>query len=131
MKKVFFILTLGALLAMSSILRAEEIEIQLFEVVGMTPLPGDNPLDDPGHMGHTPTDPTQFRATINGNYLSVENLSNDIPSAQAIVVNVATSNIVVNEQFTETLEEQIPSSGVYVLNIQTANGALSGQFLVQ
>lgn len=131
MKNLFFILALGALFVTPSILRAEEIEIQLFEVVSMTPLPGDNPLDDPGHMGHTPTDPTQFRATINGNYLSVENLSNDIPSAQAIVVNASTGNIVVNEQFTESLEEQIPSAGVYVLNIQTAYGALTGQFLVQ
>ena len=131
MKKVFFVLAMGCLLTMPCILHAEEVEITLHEVVSLNPLPGDNPLDGSNHMGSTPTDPTQFRAVINGHGLSVTKLTNNIPSAQAIVVNVATSNIVVNEQFTETLEEQIPNAGVYVLNIQTANGALTGQFLVQ
>ena len=88
-------------------------------------------MDDAEHMGQTPTRPTDFQATINGNDLSVSILNEEIPSAQAIVVNVATSNIVVNEQFTESIEEQIPNTGVYVLNIQTSGGALTGQFLVQ
>lgn len=131
MKNVFIALALGALLTMPCFLRAEEVVIPLFEVVSMTPLPGDNPLDNPEQSGDVPTRPGDFRATINGNALSVTILNEDIPSAQAIVVNVATSNIVVNEQFTESLEEQIPSAGVYVLNIQTANGALTGQFIVQ
>ena len=131
MKKCFFIMALGVLFAMPSILRAEEVVIPLFEVISMTPLPGDSPLDDCGPTGDNPTRPGDFLATINGNALSVTILNEDIPSAQAIVVNVATSNIVVNEQFTESLEEQIPSAGVYVLNIQTANGALTGQFIVQ
>ncbi len=131
MKKSILALALGVLLTMPYALHAEEVEIQLFEVVSMTPLPGDNPLDGPSQSGDNPTDPTQFRATINGNYLSVENLSNDIPSAQAIVVNASTGAIVVNEIFTESLEEQIPNTGIYVLNIQTAGGALTGQFIVQ
>ena len=131
MKKVFFIFAMGCLLAMPCFLRAEEVVITLSEVVGLTPLPGDNPLDDANQTPIDPTRPGDFMATINGNALSVTILNEDIPSAQAIVVNVATSNIVVNEQFTESLEEQIPSAGVYVLNIQTANGALTGQFLVQ
>ena len=122
MKKVFFILALSALFAMPSILHAEEIEIQLFEVVSMTPLPGDNPLDDPGHMGHTPTDPTA---------LSITKQEASIPSAQAVVVNATTGSVVVNEVFTESIEEQIPDAGVYVLNILTASGALTGQFMVQ
>ena len=131
MKKTFFILALSALFAMPIFLRAEEVVIPLFEVITMSPLPGDDPLDDPERSEEDPPRPNSFHATINGNYLSVENLSNDIPSAQAIVVNVATSNVVVNEQFTESLEEQIPNAGIYVLNIQTANGALTGQFMVQ
>ena len=131
MKKVFFILALSALFAMPSILHAEEIEIQLFEVVSMTPLPGDNPLDDPGHMGHTPTDPTQFRATINGRALSITKQEASIPSAQAVVVNATTGNVVVNEVFTESMQEQIPNAGAYILNILTAGGALTGQFMVQ
>lgn len=131
MKKNLFILAMGCLLAMPCFLRAEETVITLFEVVSMTPLPGDSPLDSPSELGPDPTRPNDFRATVNGNALSVSILNEDIPSAQAIVANASTGAIVVNEQFTESLEEQIPSAGVYVLNIQTANGALTGQFLVQ
>lgn len=132
MKKAFFILALSVtLFAMPSILRAEEVVIPLFEVVSLVPLPGDNPLDDSNQTQIDPTRPGDFLATINGNALSVTILNEDIPSAQAIVVNASTGNIVVNEQFTESLEEQVPTAGVYVLNIQTANGALTGQFLVQ
>ena len=131
MKKVFFVLALGVLFAMPSILRAEEVIISLHEVVSLNPIPGDNPLDGENHMGHVPPSPTDFHATINGNAFSITNLNNAIQSAQAIVVNASTGSIVVNEQFTESLEEQIPNAGVYVLNIQTDGGALTGQFLVQ
>ena len=131
MRNKILSLVLGIIFAMPCLLRAEEIEIQLFEIVSMTPLPGDNPLDDNSNPPVNPTRPGDFYATINGNYLSVENLSNDIPSAQAIVVNASTGALVVNSNFTESLQQQIPNAGVYVLNIQTANGALTGQFMVQ
>ena len=79
----------------------------------------------------TPTRPTDFRATINGNTLSIEKREAAIPSAQATVVNVATGGVVVNQQFTTTLSEQISAQGVYALRIETAGGALVGQFIVQ
>ena len=120
-----------SLLALACVLHAEEIEIQLEEVIQMTPLPGDNPLDDPEQSEPTPTRPRDFRATINGNTLSVSKENEDIPSAQAIVVNAATGSIVVNEQFTNSLLEQISAQGVYALRIETAGGALVGQFVVQ
>jgi len=50
MKRTFIALVLGALLTIPCVLRAEEIEIQLTEVIQMTPLPGDDPLDDPGQI---------------------------------------------------------------------------------
>ena len=131
MKKSILALALGVLLTMPYALHAEEVEIQLFEVVSMTPLPGYNPLDGPSQSGDNPTDHTQFRAIINGNYLSVTKLTNSIPSAQATVVNASTGNIIINSVFTESLQDQIPNTGIYVLNIQTANGALTGHFLVQ
>lgn len=86
MRNKILSLVLGIIFAMPCLLHAEEIEIQLFEIVSMTPLPGDNPLDGPSQSGDNPTDPTQFRATINGNYLSVTKLTNSIPSAQATVL---------------------------------------------
>lgn len=131
MKKSLLALAVGALLAMPCVLHAEEIEIQLVEVIQMTPLPGDNPLDDPEQSEPTPTRPNDFRATINGNTLSIEKREAAIPSAQATVVNASTGGIVVNQQFTNSLLEQISAQGVYALRIETAVGALTGQFVVQ
>lgn len=124
-------MALSALLAMPCILRAEEVEIQLMEVIQMTPLPGVDPLDDSNQSDPNPTRPTDFRATINGNTLSIEKREEAIPSAQATVVNASTGGVVVNQQFTTTLSEQIATQGVYVLHIETAGGALVGQFVVQ
>ena len=131
MKRTFIALVLGALLTIPCALRAEEVEIQLMEVIQMTPLPGVDPLDGNDHMGDTPTRPRDFRATINGNTLSVSKENEAIPSAQATVVNASTGGVVVNQQFTTTLSEQIATQGVYVLHIETADGALVGQFVVQ
>ena len=124
-------MALSALLAMPCILRAEEVEIQLVDVIQMTPLPGVDPLDDSNQSDPNPTRPTDFRATINGNTLSIEKREEAIPSAQATVVNASTGGVVVNQQFTTTLSEQIATQGVYVLHIETAGGALVGQFIVQ
>ena len=110
---------------------AEEVEIQLMVVVSMGTLPGNDPLDDEGHMGDTPTRPGSFHATIDGNVLSVTKQEQSIPSAQATVVNASTGNIVINQQFTYSLLEQIATPGMYVLHIETAGGALVGQFIVQ
>lgn len=119
------------LLLLPCVLRAEEIEIQLMEVIEMTQIPGNDPLDDGEHMGSTPTIPTSFRATINGTSLSINRQDNNIPSAQATVVNAANGSIVLNQQFTSSLLSQIANSGMYILHIQTASGALFGQFVVQ
>lgn len=131
MKMKLIALVLGVLLTIPCALRAEEVEIQLMEVIGMTPLPGDNPLDGNDHMGDTPTRPRSFRATINGNSLAILKQDEAIPSAQATVVNASSGNIVINEQFTSALQKNIATSGVYVLHIHTAGGSLVGQFIVQ
>lgn len=131
MKAKLFILVLGFLLSMPVILHAEEIEIQLMEVIGMSPLPGDGPLDDPEPVGEEPTRPTNFRATINGTLLTINKLEQAIPCAQARVVNAQTGNTVINQHFTTSLSEQITTTGVYVLHIETEGGALVGQFIVQ
>ena len=131
MKKILAALVLGALLTIPCVLHAEEVEIQLMEVIQMTPLPGVDPLDDSNQSDPNPTRPTDFRATINGNTLSIEKREEAIPSAQATVVNASTGGVVVNQQFTNTLSEQIATQGVYALRIETAGGALVGQFVVQ
>lgn len=44
--KKFFSLALVALLTLPCALRAEEVVIQLMEVIPMGPIPGDGPLDN-------------------------------------------------------------------------------------
>ena len=131
MKHKFLALVLGVLLTIPCVLRAEEIEIQLMEVISMQPIGGDDPIDDPEQGDPHPTRPTSFRATINGNSLTVLKQDATIPVAQATVVNAATGSIVLNQQFTTSINEQIANTGVYVLHIETAGGALVGQFIVQ
>lgn len=131
MKTKLLVLALSVLLAMPCMLHAEEIEIQLMEVIQMGVLPGDNPLDGPGKEGSTPPCPSCFRATINGNLLAITKQEASIPFAQATVVNATTGSIVLNQQFTTSLSEQIGTPGVYALHIETAGGALVGQFIVQ
>ena len=131
MKAKIIALALGVLLAMPFALRAEEVEITLTEVITMQPLPGDGPLDSPEQSPIVPTRPTDFRATIDGNFLSVTKQNDSIPSAQATVVNASTGSIVLNQQFTNSVSQQISNAGVYVLHIETAGGALVGQFMVQ
>ena len=126
----FLSLALMALLTMPLLLRAEEREIPLMEVVTMNPLPGDNPLDGPEQSGNNPTRPTNFRATIDGQNLIVTKLESSIPSAQVVVVNAITGNVILNEQFSTSVQEQIATYGTYVLRIETNNGTLVGQFIV-
>ena len=124
-------LALVALLTMPCVLHAEAIEIQLMEVIQMGTLPGDDPLDGPDQSKPTPPCPQCFRATIDGNALSITKEDEAIPFAQAIVVNASTGGIVLNQQFTNSLQEQISNTGMYVLHIETAGGALVGKFMVQ
>ena len=131
MKVKFLALALGVLFAMPYALRAEEVEIPLMEVVGMSSLPGDSPLDKPDKEPVEPTRPNDFRATINGNSLSITKQEPSIPSAQATVVNASTGSIVLNQQFTSSIQQAISNTGVYVLHITTDGGALVGQFIVQ
>ena len=131
MKHKSLILALSVMLfTLPNFLRAEEVEIQLNEVVSMTPLPGDDPLDGNDHAGNVPPRPNDFHAVHNGNTLSITRQNSSIPSAHATVVKVSNGSIVLNQQFTESLLEQIPASGTYVLHIQTDGGALVGQFMI-
>ena len=124
-------LALSVFLMMPCVLNAEEVVIQLMEVIQMGTLPGDIPLDGPTQSQNDPPRPTDFRATIDGNALSITKEDESIPFAQAIVVKASTGSLVLNQQFTNSLQEQIANSGVYVLRIETAGGALVGQFMVQ
>lgn len=131
MKTKIITLVLSALFLMPCALRAEEVVIQLMEVVTMSPLPGDDPLDGPGQHPDDPPRPTSFHATIDGHFLRVTKQNANIPSAQVAVVNASNGGLVLNQLMTDSMEETISSNGVYVLHIETEGGALVGQFIVQ
>ena len=124
MKPKMIALALSLLLTMPCVVRAEEIEIQLYEMVEVILLPGDNPLDDSSNPPILPPSHTSFRATIDGTTLVVTKQESAIPSAQAIVANASTGSIVVNQPFTTSITQQISTPGVY-------GGDLIGQFIVQ
>lgn len=128
MKRTFIALVLGALLTIPCVLHAEEIEIQLTEVIQMTPLPGDDPLDGNDHMGDTPTRPTSFRATVDGRTLSVSIEEPAITGAQLRVYKQG--GLVVNRFFSSTTAELL-TAGSYSLEIETDGGLLVGTFDVE
>lgn len=131
MKTRIFALALAVFFLMPSVLRADEVVIQLMEVITMSPLPGDDPLDGPIQNPDVPTRPNDFRATIDGHFLRVTKQNANIPSAQVAVVNASNGGLVLNELMTDSMEETISNTGVYVLHIETDGGALVGQFVVQ
>ena len=131
MKQKFFTLVLAVLFLMPCALRAEEVVIQLMEVVTMSPLPGDDPLDGPDQDPTIPPRPAGFHATINGHFLRITKQDTNIPSAQVSVVNASNGGLVLNQLMTDSMEETISNNVVYVLHIETEGGALVGQFIVQ
>lgn len=131
MRKILLTSALMLLILLPCALCAEEMEIQLMEVAQTGFIEGDSPLDGPEQSPDVPTRPNNFRATINGNSLTVLKQEEAIPFAQAIVVSASTGSVVINRGFTSSLNEQIANAGVYVLRIETAGGALIGQFRVQ
>ena len=130
MTKKIFTLALGLILAMPFVLFAEEqeVEIELIEVVGISVLPGDNPLDDPGHAGTNPTQPTDFRATITGRTLAV---TSDNANATQVIVRNAAGNVVVNTQFYGYTSHQLNASGAHSIEIHNGGMTLVGQFQAQ
>ena len=130
MKKSLIVMVLGVFLSLPCALCAEELEIQLVEIAALGTIEGENPLDDPYQSPKVPTQPTDFRATIDGNLLTIIKQEETIPSAQAVVINVSTGGVVINRGFSFSMSEQIANAGVYVLRIGTANGDLVGHFIV-
>ncbi len=128
MKRTFIALVLGALLTIPCVLHAEEIEIQLTEVIQMNPLPGNDPLDGNDHMGDTPTRPTSFRATVDGRTLSVSIEEPAITGAQLRVYKQG--GLVVNRFFSSATAELL-TAGSYSLEIETDGGLLVGTFDVE
>jgi hypothetical protein len=99
-------------------------EIILTELYSIMPL--DDPEDD--GRGKRP-DPTQFRAFINGNSLSVGAYT-EVP-AYLEVVDQETGEVVVEEDFVDETEASINRAGSYIVQIYSGNTIMTGEFEVK
>lgn len=88
------------------------------------------PLDDANNetIGKRPN-PTQFRAFINGNSLSV-GAHTEVP-AYVEVIDQETGEVVVEEEFLDETETTIHQSGSYVVQIYSGNTIMTGEFEVE
>ena len=88
------------------------------------------PLDDPGNTSvGTRPDPTLFRASIDGNQLSV-GADTDAP-AYVEVIDEETGEVVVEEEFEGETEVTIDQTGSYIVQIYSGNTVMTGEFEVE
>ena len=123
MKKLF-ILALFVLGMCNAPVFGMEQEIVLTELYSIVPL--DDP-DDDGAGGRP--NPTQFRAFINGNSLSV-GAHTEVP-AYVEVIDQETGEVVVEEEFVDETEATIDQTGSYIVQIYSGNTVMTGEFEVE
>ena len=88
------------------------------------------PLDDPGDEGRGGgPDPTQFRASISGNLLSIGAYT-DMP-AYVEVIDDETGEVVAEEEFEGDTEISVKKAGLYLVQIYSGNTIMTGEFEVQ
>ena len=123
MKKVFILalFVLGMCHASAFGMTQEIILTELYSIM---------PLDDPGYEGRsTRPDPTLFRASIDGNHLSV-GAHTEMP-AYVEVINQETGEVVVEEEFEEETATTIDQAGSYIVQIYSGNTIMTGEFEVE
>lgn len=99
-------------------------EIFLTELYSMMP------LDDAKDEGHgTRPDPTQIRAFIDGNYLSID-AHTDMP-AYVEVVDQETGEVVAEEEFEDETDISIEDAGSYTVQIYSGHTVMTGEFEVE
>ena len=103
---------------------AEEVEIPLVEIVGIRRAPSP---DNEGNENDSRTSgrPNGFRATINGNVLSVT--AEELSQYAQLRVFRANGRAIVNRPLHFSTMEQLPD-GLYDIEIVTEDGTLIGNF---
>ena len=88
------------------------------------------PLDDPERetIGGRPN-PTQIRATIDGNHLSVGAYT-EMP-AYVEVIDQETGEVVAEEEFVDETEISVEDAGSYTVQIYSGNTVMTGEFEVE
>lgn len=122
--KKFFILALFVLGMCNAPVFGMEHEIVLTELYSIMPL--DDP-DDDGAGGRP--NPTQFRASISGNLLSIGAYT-DMP-AYVEVIDDETGEVVADDEFEGETETTINKAGSYIVQIYSGNTIMTGEFEVK
>ncbi|MBQ5388421.1 MAG: DUF3244 domain-containing protein [Paludibacteraceae bacterium] len=123
MKKLFVLalFVLGMYNASAFAMAQEIILTEMYSVL---------PYDDPGiEDGGGRPDPTQIRAFIDGNQLSI-GANTDAP-AYVEVIDQETGEVVVEEDFVDETEASINRSGSYIVQIYSGNTIMTGEFEVR
>ena len=122
--KKFFILALFVLGMCNAPVFGMEHEIVLTELYSIMPL--DDP-DDDGAGGRP--NPTQFRASISGNLLSIGAYT-DMP-AYVEVIDDETGEVVAEEEFEGDTEISVKKASLYLVQIYSGNTIMTGEFEVE
>ncbi len=123
MRKILFIaLFLLGISNVSAFGMVQEIILQ--EMYSIMPI--DDSRGDPEGIGK---DPTRFQAIINGHVLSVGAYT-EMP-AYVEVVDQATGEVVVEEEFVDEIEATIDQAGSYTIQIYSGNTIMTGEFEVE
>ena len=125
MMRKFLVVIVCSLMSILPVL-AQSVEIELTPVVSFQPTDQNQPP-----AGNEPPRPTDFRATISSDELTVTIENESVPSANVRVTRVSNNSVVLNRLFSTAVVEQMPALGSYVLEIETDGGALIGYFNVQ
>ena len=104
--------------------------LETLQEIILTELYSIMPLDDPGDdwRGEGP-DPTQFRASISGNLLSIGAYT-DMP-AYVEVIDDETGEVVAEEEFEGDTEISVKKAGLYLVQIYSGNTIMTGEFEVE
>ena len=126
-KKIIALIT-SVLLSAPCILHAGETKINLFKVEKLESIQQEMPLGDPTLRTSNSVQSSDFTAVIDSDTLTITKQNATILEAKALVVNVSTGNMIVNQGFSTTFSSLIQVSGSFWLTIQTNSGTLVGLF---
>ena len=114
-------------MAIISYVRADEVEIPLFELTQSGSLSGNEPMDEPG-QGDVPPITEHFHARLIDRTLVITSETTD--TSHLLVRNIRNGETVTSRYFVTNTTEPNMAHGMYVLRIQNGDSIFTGRFLV-
>lgn len=114
-------------MASISYVRADEVEIPLFELTQSGSLSGNEPMDEPGN-DENPPNINLFHASLIDRTLVITSETTD--TSHLLVRNIRNGETVTSRYFVTNTSEPNMAHGMYVLRIQNGDSIFTGRFLV-